>query len=1741
MEQGAYDIRLICTLEDNSEIIFTKDDILEFGNIQITEIYEYNSDITAELYELSSEKFNGNDLVKGDTSYKIELEPKGKYFPDKEAKLPLEGKGTQRIKAKPDLDYMAAIRVNYEELLAEVAYSGNVSWSVKSRAEVGGQYDDDTERETYTSAQAIESDIKMVSYDITSDSLNRFSKQITFVIDRSDSYNQPNDIVFWVPFPPLFIPPVIPKTVSYEIKSKSISCSPNVIIKKGKFYTTYDSSCSVERFTASESGRRVTVSYRVRYTINIYTKPETGPNPPGTFDEKNYFSYCDGIAAMSPDLKQEAPPVPYIHQTPFVYKDMPTIPVADLLDVNDIYESTNLPNDYDPNDPGNPKNQDIENIWRAKRRILFYAIGELTASSKNNFSIPIGGKDLEETPEFLTGTINKYVTDMNNGETREYINGEVKFILSKNNNKYSVSVSTDATEDILYPYPPEVTDIALTHIIENNDVGIPVTRINGQRSNDQSALINYHINPSDVIFGNTKGMIETDFIYEENKYSGEFNWFNVYDLSKDIMSSIDPKHHDKINIKIFSIDKPNFIVYNNGTENSPEGILNYDDIVLPDTYPLNDNLKIEFSPQIDDVRFDWDLSDDPFIGFNKLIKGNINPDLSYLNKYGLINKQYISDLYPDEGSTFETSMYKIDQSTDIKSDNHYVVVTPSTGGEYKIVLEAIDNNEFKGLDLDNIKYSENKLNDTFDILLAKDSPNVLVPIYGKAVDLSGDEKKYELQYFNSPTNNWIDIPVYNPDKEKNILTYWDITGVATGLYTLRLVSKIKINGNVEININERNINLGQLYTASIGQNEDMIYESAYGNAKIIFPKQIFNENILVNITPVDVDSITDIALLPDIAPVGKVIKLYPEDITFNEPVELQFIYNKLQLTDIDPEVLKIYNISKDGELVPLNTMIKYVLVEFDANGNVIKEVDGSKQNYTYVKIWAYLDHFSYYTVFEGNLAAKPKLDQDDLKTNKKIITFTGSASPNDTIALYCDDDPYFKEETEKLASIAKIECDSNGKFVFNNINIPNEGKNYYFFASDNINGSGVAKLVIDRDTMAPEIIVDDNNYYMSPNNDSFVDSSNIQIKTNEKSNLRMIIFNEYERQMFDEERVIAADCLTTFTIKALDKNNFVWEDGEYKIVIYAYDELQNESIADNILLHIDTAPVNAYLDSISSVISPEVIDGVNDVLDIKLNIDDNAVCSLWIVNAAYESVKNIVDSENTDKGIVSYSWDGRDVNGNYVADGEYYIKYMTIDALGNIGDFIFEEDFYIDNAVPEIELLSDSTDVIIPGKDSNAIFHLFTNEPIDIEIKIFYNGSEISFSSNTIGDKGYFYEYWNLPSLLEHGIYSVYILASDMAGNKITLPEWQILITEDNTPPVSSYGINGVFCNIDNFLYISKESSIVLDAVDDNTGINKIYYKIDNEQKEYTTPLKFFIDGQYVLEYWAIDKAGNTENTNTIEFIVDNTPPHITLTEIEDKIYRHAVTPGVDISDPILKNYELTLNDNEYAENTPISFPGDYVLKIYAEDKLGNISEKQVNFTIDPTFMSKVTGVDFYFIGEALKVVWNKVDEIDLHGYYCYVNGKKIKRGALLKDLLIKEESIILGGSHEEKSIEITSVDQEDHESEKSGAVEIVKSNDVRMIKPKMIDLENGFFEIRMTGITQNCEDIIVEYSSLHDNKPIEWQRTYNGTIDNDGNFDFVAIVSEEDLINDYAFRVSGVSNDKRYYSGDISKGKKQK
>jgi len=98
----------------------------------------------------------------------------------------------------------------------------------------------------------------------------------------------------------------------------------------------------------------------------------------------------------------------------------------------------------------------------------------------------------------------------------------------------------------------------------------------------------------------------------------------------------------------------------------------------------------------------------------------------------------------------------------------------------------------------------------------------------------------------------------------------------------------------------------------------------------------------------------------------------------------------------------------------------------------------------------------------------------------------------------------------------------------------------------------------------------------------------------------------------------------------------------------------------------------------------------------------------------------------------------------------------------------------------------------------------------------------------------------------------------------------------DLTPPESFIALAGI--NGNNGWFRSKVG-VVLFATDDNSGVLKIEYSLDDGAtwKLYTTPFDVETDGFNTLLYRATDKAGNTEIYKTEVISIDTTPPEATL------------------------------------------------------------------------------------------------------------------------------------------------------------------------------------------------------------------------------------------------------------------------
>jgi hypothetical protein len=114
------------------------------------------------------------------------------------------------------------------------------------------------------------------------------------------------------------------------------------------------------------------------------------------------------------------------------------------------------------------------------------------------------------------------------------------------------------------------------------------------------------------------------------------------------------------------------------------------------------------------------------------------------------------------------------------------------------------------------------------------------------------------------------------------------------------------------------------------------------------------------------------------------------------------------------------------------------------------------------------------------------------------------------------------------------------------------------------------------------------------------------------------------------------------------------------------------------------------------------------------------------------------------------------------------------------------------------------------------------------------------------------------------------------------IPTIGIPFDDDTTPPVTVHSLDPSEPTGINGWYID-EVTVTLNATDDLSGVKEIRYII-NGWSEHIIPgdncsFILFKDGEDILiEYWAIDNAGNVEPKNEFELDIDQTRPEVTLT-----------------------------------------------------------------------------------------------------------------------------------------------------------------------------------------------------------------------------------------------------------------------
>jgi|GEM_PF-2816002 len=84
--------------------------------------------------------------------------------------------------------------------------------------------------------------------------------------------------------------------------------------------------------------------------------------------------------------------------------------------------------------------------------------------------------------------------------------------------------------------------------------------------------------------------------------------------------------------------------------------------------------------------------------------------------------------------------------------------------------------------------------------------------------------------------------------------------------------------------------------------------------------------------------------------------------------------------------------------------------------------------------------------------------------------------------------------------------------------------------------------------------------------------------------------------------------------------------------------------------------------------------------------------------------------------------------------------------------------------------------------------------------------------------------------------------------------------------------------------YITSLTQITLSAEDEGSGVQTIYYKIDEGSEQIyseSSPITISDEGPHTITYWSVDNVGNVEGAKTLSIYVDNSGPTIENIQIK--------------------------------------------------------------------------------------------------------------------------------------------------------------------------------------------------------------------------------------------------------------------
>lgn len=464
----------------------------------------------------------------------------------------------------------------------------------------------------------------------------------------------------------------------------------------------------------------------------------------------------------------------------------------------------------------------------------------------------------------------------------------------------------------------------------------------------------------------------------------------------------------------------------------------------------------------------------------------------------------------------------------------------------------------------------------------------------------------------------------------------------------------------------------------------------------------------------------------------------------------------------------------------------------------------------------------------------------------------------------------------------------------------------------------------------------------------------------------------------------------------------VTEDGLHTIQISAKDDTGNPAI---------TKSVSFIKDTVDPTVSATINGGIvyNDSLGVVV-LTSNATTAFTVSDANedvndfnYQIIKAVPD-EAVETGTYLKS---ALRSFTFADEAEYTINAFSVDMANRQGPTKTVR-FRIDKTAPSISIGGiasggTSSSAVTVSLNMQELYWKDASGTVEVYLK-----SGEGFGEELVDEITYTPTGRNTAisrTFTESGIYRIEFNARDSAGHTATTSSTFTIDTE--APVVTLEGVSNydvtdkdvvIASTITDKFYASKRVTITGTVTDETGKVTPL--TIDNYSataNPTTINETFSADGIYDLTINCVDVAGNSDS-KSVHFTIDKTDPVIgDLSDIDGKVLTaFEWNKDLDelVSDLTVCDVHMYLNGKEYNGEDAVA-DGSYVLLITAEDELGHVVEKSVEFVLDtkePVFI--VTGVEDgekklepYNITVSLQLEEDTLTSVTLNGEVVTING----------------------------------------------------------------------------------------------------------------------------------------------------------